>query len=296
MTNISDQIPTSPVRTLTEAEWRTPPLPSYRSNIEGWLAWASDSEYPAAPAEPAHIIAFIAGRAQAGTNPSTLNKDLLAISAYHRALGLDDPISHQVRVAESNVRRRHGSPATRIPALTIDRFEVIKQTISSTRSGMETVATIALARDGLLRSHDLCGLRWADVEDSADGTGILTFVTTRRMLAKCPLCAETMEFLSAIRGGDDDDDRILNVTPKTNYCRIRRAAVAAGLGDGYTTDSPRLGMASDLLNAGESLLNVMLAARMTDPRFIEFHLAEELAERAAMARLDRMNAFIANHR
>ena len=252
-------------------------------------------DYPAAPAEPAHIIAFIEGRAQAGTKPSTIHVDLLAISAYHQALGLDDPISYQVRVAESNVKRTYGAPTARIPALTIDRFEDIKRTIPNTRSGLETVATIALARDGLLRRPDLCGLQWANVEDSADGTGVLTFVTTRQLLAKCPLSAETMEFLSAIRGGADDD-RILNVTAKTIYRRIRNAAATAGLGGGYTTDSPRLGMASDLLNAGESLLNVMRAARMTSPRFIEFHLAEEFAERAAMTRFDKMNAFIASHR
>ena len=65
------------------------------------------------------------------------------------------------------------------------------------------------------------------------------------------------------------------------------AAVAAGLGDGYTGHSSRVGMAQDLVAAGAELPAVMVAGRWKSPGMVSRYAQGTTAGRGAVARYHR---------
>ena len=64
---------------------------------------------------------------------------------------------------------------------------------------------------------------------------------------------DTMKLLSEVRHGAEDDAPIIGLMTKQLGSRISAAAKQAGLGDGYSGESPRLGMLQDLETIGISL-------------------------------------------
>ena len=67
--------------------------------------------------------------------------------------------------------------------------------------------------------------------------------------------------------------------------RIKKAAAAAGLGDGFSGHSPRVGMARDLVRAGVELPSLMIAGRWRTPTMPAHYARNETAGRGAVAQL-----------
>ena len=66
--------------------------------------------------------------------------------------------------------------------------------------------------------------------------------------------ADTMKLLLPVRRGAGDDKLVLGMRPNQIAIRICAAARQAGLGVGYSGDSPRLVMIKDMQTLGVSLL------------------------------------------
>ena len=66
--------------------------------------------------------------------------------------------------------------------------------------------------------------------------------------------ADTMELLSSARRGAAEHESVLGMRPNQIAVRIGAAARQAGLGEGYSGDSPRLGMIKDMETLGVHLL------------------------------------------
>ena len=65
---------------------------------------------------------------------------------------------------------------------------------------------------------------------------------------------------------------------------MKAAAVAAGLGDGYTGHSGRVGMAQDLARSGLELPALMTAGRWKSSRMPARYTERQAADRGAVAR------------
>ena len=68
--------------------------------------------------------------------------------------------------------------------------------------------------------------------------------------------ADTIKLLLPFRGGAGADELVLGTRPNQVAIRIGAAARQAGLGEGYSGDSPRLGMIRDMETLGVHLLGV----------------------------------------
>ena len=66
--------------------------------------------------------------------------------------------------------------------------------------------------------------------------------------------ADTMKLLSSVRRGADETEQLLGMRPNQMAIRIGAAARQAGLGEGYSGDSLRLGMIQDMETVGVLLL------------------------------------------
>lgn len=109
---------------------------------------------------------------------------------------------------------------------------------------------IGLMRDARLRVSEAASLLWADVERLPDGSGrVRTGDGGYRVVTP-----DTLALLLDIRKGAGDNEPVLGLRPNQISAHIGAAAKQAGLGDGYTGDSPRLGMHRDLETLGVLLL------------------------------------------
>ena len=68
-----------------------------------------------------------------------------------------------------------------------------------------------------------------------------------------------MRLLSSVRRHANDDEPLLGMKPNQITIRIGAAARQAGLGGGYSGDSPRLGMIRDMETLGVLLLGGYVA-------------------------------------
>ena len=108
------------------------------------------------------------------------------------------------------------------------------------------LAIIGVLADGGLRRSEAAALAWGDVELWADGTGRLTIQKGKNQAepATVAVTAATARALRDIRSDDVDPAvPVFGLTGETLANRVRAAARAAGLGDGFTGHSGRIGMA-----------------------------------------------------
>ena len=93
-----------------------------------------------------------------------------------------------------------------------------------------------------------------------------------------------MTFLDAMRGpGVAPGDRVIGLRPNQLSRRIKRAALAAGLGKKFSGHSTRVGMAQDLADSGTSLTRLMNAGRWKSPSMPSHYTRRQAAQRNAVA-------------
>ena len=164
---------------------------------------------------------------------------------------------------------RNRAPAPRqAVALTADALARIREVLRLPRRGRggqvespETaqhraaldLAIIGVLADGGLRRSEAAALTWGDVELWADGTGRLT-VQKGKNQPEPQTVAVTEATARALReiqpGGSDSATKVFGLTGEALANRVRAAAQAAGLGDGFSGHSGRIGMARQMVAAG----------------------------------------------
>ena len=92
-----------------------------------------------------------------------------------------------------------------------------------------------------------------------------------------------MATLRLIRNGTVDIDSVFGLRPNQLARRIKQAAQEAGLGDGFSGHSPRVGMARDLARAGIELPRLMNAGRWRSPAMPAHYTRNETAAKGAVA-------------
>ena len=289
------------------ATWSDRTRASYASQWKSWLAWCRRQGACPLPAEPESVAVYLVERA-AGVKMATLHLARCAIAARHRQMGMDDPTRHQrVRQVLSGLARQYGTAQKQVAGLTAAGLAAIKATARrprrgpkgrresaahARRRGLTDIALCSVMRDGLLRRSEAAGLTWGDIDRDVDGSGrlFLSRSKTDPTGNGCVLylSAETMDCLDKIRPPDAAPQAaVFGMTPATVRRRIAAAARAAGLGEGYSGHSARIGMAQDLAAAGVELPALMSAGRWESPTMPARYVRNEEAGRGAVARYYR---------
>ena len=277
---------------------------NYRSQWRRFCAWAGSRGISPLPADPLQVAAYLAERlVQYGHRPATLRTAAAAICFVHRGEGLSDPCeATEVKDTLRSARRMAGSEQKQAKAITEDELKIIAESAIlprrwsngrmeslyvAERRGRVDIALISVMRDGLLRVSEASALRWEDIEEEEDGTGRLYIRRSKTDAegegAVAFLSVQTMESLDAVRGMSYGEDSVFGLMPNTIGPRIGAAARAAGLGEGYSGHSPRVGMARDLARAGTEMTRLMTAGRWRSPRMPALYTRNETVARGAVA-------------
>ena len=247
-----------------------------------------------------------------GKSLATARLRLAAIAAAHRLGGYPDPTSRPlVKATLKRLAREHGKSKKQAKGLTSDALAAVKATAriqrahqgkrrrketeaQAARRAAVDLAILQVMRDGLLRRSEAAALRWGDVEGHEDGSGRLHVVRSKTDQAgegsMLYLGPAAMEALLAIRPQEaviDPGASVFRLSSGQISRRIKAATKMAGLGDGFSAHSPRVGMAQDLSAAGAELPELMTAGRWESPTMPARYTQAQAAGRGAVARYYR---------
>ena len=277
---------------------------SYRSQWRNFVIWATARGIPALPAEPEHVATYLAGRFELlGHRPATLRVAAAAIAYVHNSCGLENPCSHpDVKRTLRGATRVAGKAQKQAKGLTAEALDAIAATAcrarlrkngrresaqAAARRGCVDIALVRLMRDAMLRVSECAALTWSDIETAPDGSGRLLIRRSKTDPdgegAVVFVSAPTMAALASIRNGAPAELRVFELSPNQISLRIKKAALAAGLGDGFSGHSPRVGMAQDLARIGIELPSLMTAGRWRSPTMPAHYTRNETADRGAVA-------------
>ena len=255
---------------------------NYMSQWRKWERFVDGSGYPVFPADPRHLVDWITVRADDGQKPGTIRMGLAAVGAGHRQANLSNPTEDEgVRATMRGITRVAGGAQKQAAGLTAASLAAIRATARVPRIGrggsLETretaevrglvdIALMLLMRDGMLRRSEAESLTWGHLVEEGDGTGRLTVARSKTDPegegAVLFVSAQTMEALWAIRPANVDSvDSMFGLSDDQIARRVTSAAAAAGLGEGFTGHSARVGMAQDLARAGTELPALMTVGR-----------------------------------
>lgn len=294
------------IQEALSASWSDSTRRNYRAQWEAFHEWADAAGRSSMPASADTICAFVTERAESGYRPASIRVALAAIGFAHRTAELANPCeTEQVRRVVSGVTRKLG--AHQRQARPIDRaaYSAIVATARLPRRGrggkLETVETatargnidialVAVMRDAMLRVSEAAAITWGDVRPSGDGTGTVHIVRSKSDQegegADLYLSEPTMKALEAARRDDaDDSDPVFGLSSRQIVRRLKSAAKAAGLGEGFSGHSPRVGVAQDLAKAGGSLVELQEAGRWSSPSMPARYSRRVRAGSGAVARL-----------
>ena len=237
---------------------------AYASAWRQFQTWAEAGGHPALPATPQAVALYLGHLAASGRSLASVQQARSAISHFHAAAGMqkaDNPALHPV-VAEAVKGWRNRAPAPRqTGALTSDALARIRELLRLPRRGrggrMESVETahrraaldlaiIGVLAGGGLRRSEAAALTWGDVELWDDGSGRLTVQKGKNQAEPqtVAVTAATARALGEIRPDEPDSAApVFGLTGEALANRVRAAARAAGLGDGFSGHSGRIGMA-----------------------------------------------------
>ena len=151
---------------------------------------------------------------------------------------------------------------------------------------------VSVLRDGLLRRSEASALRWGDGELQADGSarihvrrsktdpeaeGAVLYIGEEAALALQWILPEAVAVA-------DPAALVFGLSASQIGRRVSAAAKAAGLGDGFTGHSGRVGMAQNLAAAGVELPELMTAGRWKSSRMPARYTERQAAGRGAVAR------------
>ena len=283
---------------------------AYNQAWRRWTAWSKARGIPALPASPELVAAFLAELAEEGLSVATLRLTKSALAAVHRSTGHQDPTDNAgVKKVMAGIARVNGKPQSQAKPLTETALAAVKATTGiprryrgrvvraenawdARRRGQVDIALLSVLRDGLLRRSEAAALRWDDVEIQEDGSARLHVRRSKTdpeaegaaLYIGGDAASALMAIMSEGFAVVDPSTPVFGLSASQIGRRVNAAAKAAGLGDGFTGHSGRVGMAQDLAAAGVELPALMTAGRWKSSRMPARYTERQAAGRGAVAR------------
>ena len=266
------------------------------------------------PASPPLVAAYLAWLAEERRRTvATIRLHKAALAAIHKAAGHPDPADNEgVRRIMQGIARAHGKAQRQAKPLTAEALAAVKATARRRRPledgkrqesaeraswrGRVDLALLSILRDGLLRRSEAAALTWGDVEFRDNGSALLQLRRSKTDQeaegVTLYIGTEASQALQAIRPAQellDPATPVFGMSTRHIGNRVRAAAKAAGLGEGYTGHSGRVGMAQDLVKSGVELPALMTAGRWKSSKMPARYTERQAADRGAVARYYQEN-------
>ena len=260
---------------------------NYAGQFRKFRTWCEQESYSSLPAQPEVVAAYAAELAEDGKSMSTIRLAVAAIVDAHRSVGLESPqstgvtetlrgLSRQVGVTQKQARPLDADAlaAIRATAFTprITRGGSIEMEDTALRRGRLDIALASVLSDAGLRISEAADLKWRDVLDAEDGAGLVYIERSKTDQAGegayVVVTPDTLTALKQLREDDEDcfdDDVVFGLSMSQISRRVDSMARAAGLGEGYSGHSGRVGLAIRMTRRGAPLQAVQTHGRWKSP-------------------------------
>lgn len=286
---------------------------AYRQAWTGWVSYAEDNCVAVLPASPGSLMNYLQELVEEGRSLSAVRLVVSALSKAHRAAGMHSPVeSETLKLYLHGLKRRYGRRAKQARPLDERAIAAIEATAKMPRRGrggkMETaeyalrrglmdIAIVRLLSDAGLRRSEAVALSWGDIAFEERG-GIVSVARSKTDKAgegaTVWVTLETCEVLHSIkpddvrpgdpvfvseqrsRGGKDAKYRM---SASQLSRRVSNAAKAAGLGEGYSGHSGRVGMVARTTRRGAPTDAIMHQGRWVSPQMVAVYGRNESGAR-----------------
>lgn len=287
-------------------------LATYAEAMAQFEAWLSARGVAVWDVSGMHVSVYLRERAE-GRRLSTVSADLAALSTIFDLMGYELNPAHSAVVTDTMGRLRAERPEAPKQALGFrkEHFDAVvanayrslpRESAGQTElRALGELSLFGLTFDGLLRRKEIAAARWVDLKTTPNGNGTLDvpFSKTTKFGDGDPTFVSgwTMERLRnfrqlrrSMRCEKPGDPRIFQRSPETLGERIKAVCKAAGLEDGFTSHSLRIGMAQELAVAGFGMPLIMLAGRWKKPEMVYYYIRNLKVDESAVALLHQMRA------
>ena len=260
---------------------------NYAGQYRKFRDWCEREKQSALPASPEVVAAYAAELVAEGKSMPTVRLALSAIVDAHKRVGLESPQTAGVSETLRGLSRQVGVSQKQAKPLDADALAAIRATAFTPRrsrgGSMETedtalkrgrldIALASLLSDAGLRVSEAAQLRWRDVLDAEDGAGLVYIERSKTDQAGegayVVVTPDTLAALKQLRedsGSWADDDSVFGLSMSQISRRVDSMARAAGLGEGYSGHSGRVGLAIRMTRRGAPLQAVQTHGRWKSP-------------------------------
>ena len=260
---------------------------NYAGQFRKFRTWCEQEKFSYLPAQPEVLAAYAAELADVGKSMSTIRLSIAAIVDAHRRVELESPQTAGVGETLRGLSRRLGVGQKQARPLDADALAAIRATALNPRrsrgGSLETehialkrgrldIALASVMSDAGLRISEIAALRWRDVLDAEDGAGLVYIERSKTDQAGegayVVITPDTLAALKQLRQDSEawsDDDILFGLSMSQISRRVDSMARAAGLGEGYSGHSGRVGLAIRMTRRGAPLQAVQTHGRWKSP-------------------------------
>ena len=247
----------------------------------------SSESYSWLPAQPEVLAAYAAELADDGKSMSTIRLAIAAIVDAHRRVGLESPqtagvteilrgLSRQVGVSQKQARPLDADALAAIRATALNprksRGGSLEMEETALRRGRLDIALASVLSDAGLRISEAASLRWRDVFDAENAAGLVYIERSKTDQAGegayVVVTPDTLAALKQLREDSEawtDNEPVFGLSMSQISRRVDSMARAAGLGEGYSGHSGRVGLAIRMTRRGAPLQAVQTHGRWKSP-------------------------------
>ncbi|MYE23296.1 MAG: tyrosine-type recombinase/integrase [Gammaproteobacteria bacterium] len=276
------------VETLAAAAHSPLTVSTYATYWRQWKVWAEARGVCPRPAVPDDVAEWAAHLHASGLVDKTIAVALAAVGSRHRRDGLADPTKGKPARVLAGIRRTTPRRPKQARGITADMLPTIRRSLNGHLARRDWALVLTM-RDGLLRASEAAAVEWSHLHRQDDGSAILTIPRSKTdqqgQGATVWLSPRTVRALDRL----SVDRSPFPTTPKYVSKRIQQICRRAGLGDGFSGHSCRVGMAQDLVANGATLTQLMIAGRWTTPTMPARYAQHQSLGRGAVAEYHRNN-------
>ena len=143
---------------------------AYRIQWQQFKTWCAEYGYPALPASPETVAAYLTARAADAIAYASLQQAKCAIAKLHAANGQPSPITAPVRQVMQGVRRQ-AAPQRQAAPIRWEQADAAAQLAAQDGlAGLRDAAILSVMSDAMLRVSELRALDVEDLEAEAPNT------------------------------------------------------------------------------------------------------------------------------
>ena len=253
---------------------------NYAGQYRKFRAWCEREGQSSLPASPELV--------GDGKSMSTIRLAVSAIVDAHKRVGLESPVNAGVSETLRGLTRQVGVGQKQAKPLDADALAAIRATAftprrsrggsleseeSALKRGRLDIALASVLSDAGLRVSEAAQLRWRDILDTESSAGLVYVERSKTDQAGegayVAITPETLVALKLLRQDSgvmtDADAPVFGLAMSQISRRVDSMALAAGLGDGYSSHSGRVGLAIRMTRRGAPLQAVQTHGRWKSP-------------------------------